>query len=68
MSRGGHSLSSTKISAVRVLLCNVTQSLKEAVVDPTWVQSSVARYGMFGLFCSEHHGVHSMIVTTHSMC
>ena len=42
MSRGGRSLSSTKISAVRVLLCNVTKSLKEAVVDHTWVQLSIA--------------------------
>ena len=31
-----------------VLLCNVTKSLKEAVTDPTWVQSAIATsHGMW---------------------
>ena len=31
-----------------LLLCNVSKSMKKAVADPTWVQSTIAtRYGMF---------------------
>ena len=32
----------------RVLLCNVTKYLKEAVAEPTWVQSTLAtRHGKY---------------------
>ena len=33
---------STKIPAVGVLLCNVTKPSREAVADPTWMQSKIA--------------------------
>ena len=52
-----------------IRLCNVTKSSKVAVVDPRWVQPTIAtRCSMYRLFCSGQHGVHqSTIASIHSI-
>ena len=41
-----------------VLLCNITMFSKEAVADPTWVQSIINKIWHILIFCNGQHGVH----------